>query len=258
MSYTPFKFFGKNLYGRDFVVGDIHGCFTALENLLMQVQFNPNRDRVFAVGDLIDRGHESSRAVEFLNYAWFHSIMGNHERMLIDACEYPAMQETWVKYNGGAWWKQVPAAAKPRIKCLLQQLPMAFEISTAIGQIGVVHADIPTGVDWVTFIKALNGNLDMAEYALWSRNRYKYYKMLGRTVPIDGIDLVVFGHTPVAQPIQATNIYYIDTGAALISDSSLGKLTLLQVHPTLEVFQYDARQTVQGGSKFSLGRMVAM
>ncbi len=56
MSYTPFKFFGKNSSGRDFVVGDIHGSFGALEQLLQRLNFDPDCDRVFAVGDLIDRG----------------------------------------------------------------------------------------------------------------------------------------------------------------------------------------------------------
>ena len=49
MVYVPFKFFSKNIQGRDFVVGDIHGCFSALENLLAQVNFNPEYDRVFTV-----------------------------------------------------------------------------------------------------------------------------------------------------------------------------------------------------------------
>ncbi len=244
MSYTPFKFFGKNSCGRDFVVGDIHGCFTAFERLLTQVNFDPECDRIFSVGDLIDRGYESHRAVEFLNYPWFHAIMGNHERMLIDACDDASVYENWVRYNGGAWWKHVPSVARPRIRRVMEQLPLAFEVSTAIGQVGVVHADIPTGISWVKFVQSLGGDSDMKEYALWSRNRYKYFRMLGRTVPVDGIDLVVFGHTPMSTPLHTANVYYIDTGAALVSDRSLGTLTLLQIHPILELHQLDARSVV--------------
>lgn len=241
MSYTPFKFFGKNSRGRDFVVGDIHGYFSALERLLQRIEFDPDADRVFSVGDLIDRGAESHRVIEFLNHDWFHSIMGNHERMLLDAEYNAAVLENWVRYNGGAWWKRVPEAIRPRIRNVLAQLPLAFEVSTANGHIGIVHADIPTGIPWHQFIRSLESDPDMEEYALWSRNRYKYFKMMGCTVPVDGIDLVVFGHTPVSKPLHTANFYYIDTGAALLDDKALGKLTLLQIHPVMELHQLDAR-----------------
>ncbi|WGZ95822.1 MAG: metallophosphoesterase [Candidatus Thiothrix putei] len=241
MSYTPFKFFGKNARGRDFVVGDIHGSFSALERLLRRINFNPEADRVFSVGDLIDRGSESHRVIEFLNHDWFHSIMGNHERMLLDSEHNAAVLENWTRYNGGAWWKRVPEHVRPRIRKVLEQLPLAFEVSTANGHIGIVHADIPTGIPWHQFVRSLESDPDMEEYALWSRNRYKHFKMLGRTVPVDGIDLVVFGHTPMSQPLHTANFYYIDTGAALLDDKALGKLTLLQIHPVMELHQLNVR-----------------
>ena len=245
MSYAPFKFFGKNTRGRDFIVGDIHGSFSALELLLQRIRFNPECDRVFSVGDLIDRGPESHRVIEFLNYEWFHSIMGNHERMLLDSEHSPQVLENWTHYNGGAWWKKIPDNIRPRIRKVLANLPLAFEVSTAIGQVGIVHADIPTGTPWHQFIRALDTDPDMDEYALWSRNRYKHFKMMGRTVPVEGIDLVVFGHTPVSEPLHTANFYYIDTGASLLNDKSLGKLTLLQVHPVMEVHQFDVRSELK-------------
>lgn len=241
MTYTPFKYFGKNQGGRDFVVGDIHGSFSALERLMSKVNFDPECDRMFAVGDLVDRGRESHRVIEFLNYPWFHSIMGNHEKMLLESAHDELMLENWTYYNGGAWWKQIPVHVQPRIRKIVGQLPLAFEISTAAGQVGVVHADIPSGIPWHQFVRSLEVGSDMEEYALWSRNRYKHYKMMGRTVAVEGIDLVVFGHTPVAQPLQTANFFYIDTGASLLEDKSLGKLTSLQIHPELKLHQVDVR-----------------
>ena len=96
MSEMPFKFFNRNQRGRDFVVGDIHGHFSALEMLLLQVNFDPEHDRVFSVGDMIDRGPESWRVIEFLNHPWFHSIMGNHEQMLLDSAFNPSIDKNWV------------------------------------------------------------------------------------------------------------------------------------------------------------------
>lgn len=51
----------ENQNGRDFVVGDIHGHFAMLNELMEVVAFDRNVDRLFAVGDLIDRGPNSVR-----------------------------------------------------------------------------------------------------------------------------------------------------------------------------------------------------
>lgn len=46
-----------NTTGRDFVVGDVHGEYTKLMEGMARLDFSPGAgDRLFAVGDLIDRG----------------------------------------------------------------------------------------------------------------------------------------------------------------------------------------------------------
>ena len=52
----------RNRMGRDFVVGDVHGCFRTLERCLRQVRFDRDRDRLFSVGDLVSRGPHSLEA----------------------------------------------------------------------------------------------------------------------------------------------------------------------------------------------------
>ena len=49
----------QNTVGRDIAVGDIHGCFTELQRGLDTIGFDPCTDRLFSVGDLVDRGPES-------------------------------------------------------------------------------------------------------------------------------------------------------------------------------------------------------
>ena len=69
--------------GRDFVVGDVHGCFRTLERLLDDIAFEPDRDRLFSVGDLIDRGPHSLEAIEWLMERRIEAAtMGNHENGL--------------------------------------------------------------------------------------------------------------------------------------------------------------------------------
>lgn len=75
----------QNLVGRDFVIGDLHGCTLALEELLNHVRFDKSKDRLFSVGDLVDRGPDSIGALALLNERWFFAVLGNHEHMLRDA-----------------------------------------------------------------------------------------------------------------------------------------------------------------------------
>ena len=50
---------------RTIAIGDIHGCSIALETLLDEIQPRPN-DLIIQLGDVIDRGPNSSKAVERL------------------------------------------------------------------------------------------------------------------------------------------------------------------------------------------------
>lgn len=76
-----FKRFEKNKEGRDFVIGDIHGCFDAVRAILGDVKFDESKDRLFSVGDLVDRGPDSIEAIDWIAKPWFHAVRGNHEQM---------------------------------------------------------------------------------------------------------------------------------------------------------------------------------
>lgn len=238
MPAFPFKFFSKNLHGRDFVVGDIHGMFSVLESLLEKINFDPEADRVFSVGDLIDRGPESYRVLEFLDKPWFFAIKGNHEKMLIEAKHLKTTYRSWVEHNGGKWWEDVDENQQALIRERLTNLSGVFEIDTDIGRVGISHADVPVAISWEKIIHTIHSDKEMRDYMAWSRNRIKGIERTGETTAVEGIDLVVLGHTPLKEPLNISNLYFIDTGASYLNDEELGHLTLLQIHPTLEEFQY--------------------
>lgn len=193
-----------NTSGRDYVVGDIHGCFSELESALSQMAFNKSTDRLFAVGDLIDRGPESDRVIEFLNEPWFFSVRGNHEQLAIDHESMgPAL---WLE-NGGKWFFQQPYSRQIEIISRLRDLPLAIQIETEAGAVGVVHADVP-GSDWnklsVTIKRAKS-----IQTILWSRTRFEF----DDETPITGVSHVYVGHSPQRQgPVTLGNVTNLDVG----------------------------------------------
>ncbi len=88
MRLTPHRFFATNPVGVDWVCGDLHGEFDALQTALSEAGFNKAADRLFLLGDTIDRGPESRALLEWvLDTDWVYSVMGNHELMFIAGAE---------------------------------------------------------------------------------------------------------------------------------------------------------------------------
>jgi serine/threonine protein phosphatase 1 len=64
---------------RTLVIGDIHGCYEELQELLVKAGIGPE-DRVVAVGDVVNRGPESPQVLEFfLQRPQTLAVLGNHE-----------------------------------------------------------------------------------------------------------------------------------------------------------------------------------
>ena len=186
--------FEVNQSGRDFVVGDIHGMFGHLDVLLAEIGFKTEHDRVFSVGDLVDRGPDSRAALDWLDKPWFYACRGNHEQFAIDSLD-PEQHEIWVTHNGGEWWLELEAGQHERYREAFSRLPLAIEVETRSGWVGIIHADVPPFLTWDKFMVLLEKhNRDAALYALWSRNRISGSCS---TNPVSGrVERVYCGHTP--------------------------------------------------------------
>lgn len=107
----------RNERGRDFAVGDVHGHFSRLQASLDQLGFDPGRDRLFSVGDLVDRGPESEAALEWLAQPWFHAVQGNHEDYAIRHVRTGQVDVmNWRGYGGG-WFLDLPPARPAESLC---------------------------------------------------------------------------------------------------------------------------------------------
>lgn len=221
------KHFPKNEVGRDFVVGDLHGCFDALSKALSDVVFDKTKDRLFSVGDLVDRGTQSEESIDWVAKPWFHAVRGNHEQMAIGVFEERWPTENYIS-NGGEWFTKLSPSRQKLFVEIFESLPIAIEIDHQIGKIGIVHADVPCS-NWNAAMERIiaQANDDSLlhvtnalETALWSRKKFTSMD----TSLIEGIDRVYVGHTPIKEWIILGNVYFIDTGCVFSN-----KLALLEI-----------------------------
>lgn len=214
----------KPIAGKTFVCGDIHGSFDLLERVLKQISFNKDEDRLICVGDIIDRGPESINALHYLSQAWFYSVLGNHERMLLETLEHvPHVKSNWYN-NGGRWFELVDAKqVKDEWYAAISELPLAIEVATHAGNVGIVHASVPDGMSWPDFIKKLKqGDWQSYGYATWGRQ-----KKGTPDIEIKGIERVYAGHIVLSEMRQTQNFFQIDTGAFLRTANT--KLTVIEI-----------------------------
>lgn len=222
----------RNTQGRDLIVGDIHGHFNKLQQALEAIKFDTSRDRLFSVGDLVDRGPDCDQVLDWLEHPWFHAVAGNHEDMAI---RWPNGHMDTGNYfaNGGGWNISNPRELQCEISETLSALPLGIELETEAGLVGIVHAECPYN-DWDKFRAALDhptisrANLDRIEaIAQWARTRIDY----GDAEPVKGLRALVVGHTPVKHHHVLGNVHYIDSGAWL----GVGRPFTLLDAATLEV-----------------------
>lgn len=221
---APLAVHGPNPHpgGRDIAVGDIHGFFEKLEAELEGIGFDPALDRLFCVGDLVDRGPQSKDVLAWLAKPWLKSICGNHEFMafcsaLGHPCSIPHAK------HGGEWLGELPKAERVEIGRALASLPVAMEVQTALGMVGLVHADCPFD-DWEGMRSADWGQRGIGnayDMCLWSdaRHRANYAGV------VRNIRAVIHGHVVVKAHKILGNVHFIDTGAWLPG----GKFTFLDL-----------------------------
>ncbi|NET47884.1 MAG: serine/threonine protein phosphatase [Merismopedia sp. SIO2A8] len=100
-------------------------------------------DQVYFLGDLIDRGPDSARVLEFVQESGYTTLLGNHEQLLLEAfpegqASGPALQ-AWL-YSGG----QSTLTSYENPSDLLDQLEWLRTLPTYLdlGNIWLVHAGI--------------------------------------------------------------------------------------------------------------------
>ncbi|GGD60948.1 metallophosphoesterase [Caballeronia grimmiae] len=206
-----------NEIGRDFVVGDLHGCVDALRYLLREIGFDGSRDRLFSVGDLIDRGTDSLAAIELIDKPWFYPVLGNHEDSLIAVATGAMRRQAWYAI-GGSWAETLADEQLKTLATRLARLPLVRVVGEGERRFNVLHAEF-FGSDT---------DLDAAEFADQTRSQMLWGRglALGNADPglQRGLSPTYCGHTPMRAVRQIGSQIFIDTGAF----ASEGRLTIVE------------------------------
>lgn len=230
-----------NVKGRDFVVGDLHGCKKDLDRLLQLVEFNRAVDRLISVGDLVDRGPQSLECLLLLKAPWFHAVMGNHEQLLLsyfrpwlDTGSAPnPYGEAGLSFfiNGGQWAlfesdaDRRPTQPLSGLLSLVSRLPQVLVVGEGENRYNVVHAElVKTGKSdgepkvWTDAEVDALGELGVSDEDYpafrWSRKFMGSPRSRGRLPAVaPGLSTTYCGHTVALGVRRALSHICLDTGA---------------------------------------------
>lgn len=183
---------------RTIVVGDIHGCYDELMELVEKVDLGKD-DRVVSVGDLITKGPKSREVLElFMTDARFTTVIGNHDLALRRKWNG---EEIELKAAQKETHKEL-RAEKDAYASFFNRLPFTIDLDTHL----VVHAGLRPNVelhsqttDDMVLIRTLGPDRESDEGTPWY---HVYY----------GEKIVLFGHWPAPEPRRGKQAIGLDTG----------------------------------------------
>lgn len=185
---------------RTFVVGDLHGCYTTLQDAIEDLQINFEEDKVVFLGDYIDRGPFPIKTLKFVkNLVEKYpknvvAIKGNHEDMCYN----------YFMFKDDIWMSNGHRTTKADLLLLPEE--EVFELLKWMNS-------LPHRYEDDNFRYCHSGNWSQAidiygyDMALWDRD------WMRRPCDPSSDKPIVFGHTPFDEYQIIGNNYGIDTGA---------------------------------------------
>lgn len=213
---------------RIFIIGDIHGCAATLRRLVDDTLRPMPVDRIYLLGDLIDRGPDSKGVLDFvfellergLSVA---SVRGNHEEMCLQAGSDIHYRELW-KANGGlatlASFRVDAAGDIPkRYQDFFESLPLYILLEDFV----IVHAGLNFDIQ-IPFLDS--------DAMLWTRSSFVDRQRIGGR-------RLICGHTPVTRTgleasLNSSKIM-LDNGCVISGNPEMGNLAALEL-PGMTLF----------------------
>jgi len=229
------------------IVGDVHGCFEELTELMralgyqaeqsaggFEVTAPPGRTLAF-VGDLVNRGPQTAQVLRLVmsmaGAGQALCVAGNHEVRLLKALRGGATEKPLDLKQSIEQLAQQPVEFRAKAVAFLEGL--ASHLVLDAGRLVIAHAGLK---------EHMQGS-DSAQARAFALNGETTSERDAAGVPIRanwaaeyrGRALVVYGHTPFAEPVWLNNTVNIDTGCVYG-----GRLTALR-YPERETASVPAR-----------------
>lgn len=220
--YAKIVYTTNTKFERFIAIGDTHGCFTDLQNLLQKLKINYDNDFVVLTGDFMDRGPEVFELCQFLfnNQNKIHTVLGNHDEKHVRYRKHLKLNISNPDYKIPTQFN--PEQISDHVKLSDETVQWIADLPSMLvfqhTNITVIHAGfVPYQTRYLTetlthtrFInkdtetpvccKIRNGTyIQPLNSVIWT----EYYKEPNR---------VIFGHEPVEEPTIKNNCYGIDTG----------------------------------------------
>ena len=235
----------RNTSSRRFCVGDIHGAYKALVQVLAMAGFDYDNDELISLGDVADSWpHVPEVFDELLKIKNLVYVIGNHDVWLLEwfISKYSYAPDIWTQQGGHASIKAYQSLLMnsefERIEShmdLLQNKAVYYHIDTDNNLF--VHG----GFNWKEPI-AVQYKPDLTWDRRLAQTAYMWQKQHDRGAKLESVkdyNEVFIGHTttsrtqPDLKPVHASNVWNLDQGAGYE-----GKLTLMNID-TKEYFQSD-------------------
>lgn len=125
---------------RTIIVGDVHGCYEELRDLLVKCSYSKQNCTLIFVGDLVNKGPYSLETVQFAREEGAHCVRGNHDdSMLAHTLKF----KNDPSYELPKWYQYVKDLTDEDVEWV-KELPYTLSIPSLNSVI--VHAGLVPGI----------------------------------------------------------------------------------------------------------------
>lgn len=205
-------------------IGDIHGCYDQLADLIeREIRLSKN-DRLVLLGDYIDRGKKSREVIDYilrLQEQGFDIIplMGNHESMLIDSLTSEKSKYNWFLNGGYETLQSFGIESLDELDNRYLHFFKNLSLYYLQDKFIFVHAG---------FNDEIHDPFEDKYQMIWSRNE-------SYSNPVFRDKIIIHGHTPIPlslcrqKAVTDPGVINIDTGCVYDELGGYGHLTAIEL-----------------------------